>query len=112
MQLIRALVFSILPLLTLSQYVDHYQQPFNLERRMLKTGAARFSLAANAIGSAAKTVGPGQKGFHSIAFGNAAQHNYAVKQPELKKTIEAAQDAVKHMEKTAAWDPKASYSLR
>jgi hypothetical protein len=100
MQLIQAVVFSILPLLVLSQHVDHYQQPFNLERCMLRTGAARFSLVANAVSSAAKRFEPGQKGFHNMAFGNAAQHNYAIKQPELKKTVDVAQDAVKHMEKT------------
>jgi hypothetical protein len=112
MQLIQAVVFSILPLLVLSQHVDHYQQPFNLERCMLRTGAARFSLVANAVSSAAKRFEPGQKGFHNMAFGNAAQHNYAIKQPELKKTVDVAQDAVKHMEKTSGWDLNASYSLR
>ena len=113
MQLFRFLLLVALPSLT-DAYYD--EEPF-LNRRMIRTGAAKFQALGKAVGKTATTYGrpsldPNKKTFHDIAFSTKGAEKYMKGKADVNKAADAAKEFVQHQEKTNGWDPKASYSLR
>jgi hypothetical protein len=105
MQLKQALLLTVLPVLAFGRFVAR-DESFDLEPRMLRTGAAKFQGIANAVQAGVKG-----RNYNTINWSKTAQ-KYVQNKQDIKEAEEAAKAGIIHMENTANWDKTHDYTLR